>query len=188
MQRIILYLILTISLTAVNQLSIAQTGSKISLSAGFDLGFLTTIHNESSGFDADGGLNLKLELPVFSALHVTVTAGVLSYTTNNFDIFPSDVKKISFTYFPIKGGLRYYLPKSLKYIYVEGEAGEAFVASGPANSSFIYSGGLGGIIPLGGRSSFDLSMRYENGYETNTNSNFPANTIAIRFAYRYQFK
>jgi hypothetical protein len=188
MRKILICLFLTSALIFIKQTTKAQTGSKISLSAGFDLGFLTTIHNESTGFDADGGLNLKLELPVFSALHFTITAGVLSYTTNNFDLFPSGVKKTNFIYFPIKGGLRYYLPKSLKYLYFEGEAGEAFVASGPANSSFIYSAGLGGIIPLGGRSSFDLSERYENGYKTNTNSNFPANTIAIRFAYRYQFK
>jgi len=188
MRKFLICLLLTSILIFIKQTSKAQTGSGISLSAGPEMGFPTTVHNTNSDFDLDAGLNIKLELPVFSALHITLTAGVLSYQRVLIEIYPDNTYRPVFTYFPIKGGLRYYLPKSLKYLYVEGEAGEAFLASGPAISSFIYSGGFGGIIPLGGRSSFDLSMRYENGYKTNTNSNFPANRIAIRFAYRYQFK
>jgi hypothetical protein len=188
MRRFFICLLFTSTLILIKQLSKAQTGSGISLSAGLEMGFPTTIHNPNSDFDLDAGLNIKLELPVFSALHITVTTGVLSYQRVLVDIYPNNTFRPTFTYFPIKGGLRYYLPKSLKYLYIEGEAGEALISNSLATSSFIYSGGFGGIIPIGGKSSFDLSMRYESGYKTNTNSNFPANTIAVRFAYRYQFK
>ena len=190
MRKIILCLILTISFIAIRQSSKAQTGSKVSLSAGFELGTspFGDNRNQDNIFNLDGGLNMKLELPVLPALHLTITAGYLDYADNNLKTSLNADVITNYHYFPVKGGLRYYLPKSLKFVYVEGEAGKAFVANSPAPSSFIYSGGVGDIIPLSGRSSFDLSVRYENGYKTNAHFDFPDNTIAFRFAYRYQFK
>jgi hypothetical protein len=188
MRKIFVCLILTILFTAIKQTSKAQTGSGISISAGPEMGFQTDIHNPNSEFELDAGVTIKLEVPILSGLHLTLTAGYLNYENNRLTTFLGGDVITIYNYFPVKGGLRYYLPKSLKYLYVEGEAGKSFVSNSPAPSSFIYSGGFGGIIPIGARSSFDLSMRYENGYKTKTNSNFPANTIAIRFAYRYQFK
>ena len=191
MRKILVCLILTIAFTAVKQLAKAQAGSKISLSAGPEVGlspFGDTKNQDNNIFQLDAGLNIKLELPIFPALHLTITAGYLDYEDNRLTTFLGGDVITSYHYFPVKGGLRYYLPKSLKFVYVEGEAGKSFVSNSPAPSSFIYSGGVGGIIPLGGRSSFDLSMRYENGYKTNANFDFPTNAIAVRFAYRYQFK
>jgi hypothetical protein len=188
MRKILFCLLLTTTLILIKQTSKAQAGSKMSLSAGFEIGLPTNVLNQNTGLEADGGLNAKLELPIFSALHLTITAGYLLNEPSDYNFSQKEYDFTSFHYFPIKGGLRFYLPKSFRYVYVEGEAGEAFVGNSPAPSSFIYSGGIGGIIPLRGPHSIEISTRYENGYKTNTNSNFPANRIAIRFAYRYQFK
>jgi len=191
MRKIILCLLLTTTLILIKQTSKAQTGSGISLSAGPEVGlppFGDTKNQDNGIFELDAGLNIKFELPIFPALHLTITAGYLDYDDNQLTTFLGADVITSYHYFPVKGGLRFYLPKSLKFVYVEGEAGKSIVANSPAPSSFIYSGGVGLIIPLGGRSSFDLSMRYEKGYKTNAHFDFPTNAIAVRFAYRYQFK
>ena len=191
MRKIFICLLLIITLTLIKQTSKAQTGSKISLSAGPEVGlppFGDTQNQDNNIFELDAGLNIKLELPIFPALHLTITAGYLDYEDNRLTTFLGGDVITSYHYFPVKAGLRYYLPKSLKFVYVEGEAGKSFVSNSPAPSSFIYSGGVGDIIPLSGRSSFDLSVRYEKGYKTNAHFDFPTNAIAVRFAYRYQFK
>ena len=190
MRKVIICIILTITSVLIKQTATAQTGSKVSLSAGFEVGTspFGDNRNQDNIFNLDAGLNMKLELPVLPALHLTITAGYLDYADNNLKTSRNGDVITNYHYFPVKGGLRYYLPKSLKFVYVEGEAGKSFVANSPAPSSFIYSGGAGLIVPLGGRSSFDLSALYEHGYKTNTNYDFPTIGIAFRFAYRYQFK
>ena len=71
-------------------------------------------------------------------------------------------------------------------MYLSAEAGEAIKLNFAAKNSFMYSGGLGGVIPFNEKSGFDLGVIYERGYEI-WSYPFSISQIGIRVAYKRSF-
>ena len=86
-------------------------------------------------------------------------------------------------FLPLKAGLKYYL---LKYFYAEGEAGEAIKLNSVSRSSFIYSGGLGVMIPINKHNGIDIGSKYTRGFKI-TNYPYPASQFGILIGYHYTF-
>ena len=198
MKKIILSVIL---LCLINSFAKAQSGNKVSLSLGpefnFPINSTETYYGKTRQYYKDGiGGVLKAELPVFSTLHITLSAGYMHYTANNYYLMyvqtapytdhafsPSAPKQPSYLFLPVKAGLQYYYSK---YMYLSAEAGEAIKLNFAAKNSFMYSGGLGGVIPFNEKSGFDLGVRYERGYEI-WSYPFSISQIGIRVAYKRSF-
>jgi hypothetical protein len=194
---ILALLIITISAVCTKVKAQQQQPDKMALSLGPELGLpINTVGANTTSvrdYYKDGfGGSLKLEKPVTTGLFVTVTAGYMSYKAQtryvtdpgpyilggSFAVTPPD-----YAYIPLKAGLRFY-PE--KYIYVEGQVGEAIKASSSAFSSFIYGGVIGGLIPINAHNSIDLGVAVDRGYK-NEDYNYPMGQVAIRLAYRYNF-
>lgn len=171
----------------------AQSGNKISYSIGpeFAIPFNTTSYDYGSARDyyQDGiGGSAKIEAPITVDLHFTGSAGYVDYPSNEHLLYlpvssggPSEgVQPPPYKFIPVKAGLRYYYGQ---YLYVSGEAGAAFGANLVSTTSFIYSGGLGAIIPFNKHSGLDIGARYERGF-LSSGYDSPMSQLAIRVAYR----
>ena len=198
MKRILLSAIL---LCFTSSFAKAQSGNKVSLSLGPEFNFpfntIQTYYGKTRQYYKDGvGGALKVELPVLTTLHVTVSAGYMHYTANNYYLmyiqtapYPDYAfsatapKQPPYLFLPVKAGLQYYYSK---YLYFSAEAGEAIKLNFAAKNSFMYSGGLGGVIPFNGKSGLDLGLRYERGYEI-WSYPFTISQLAVRVAYKYRF-
>src|ERR1700744_4442770 len=142
----------------------AQSGNKATLSLGPELGipFNTTTYDygDIKGYYRGGfGGSLKLELPVTTSLHFTASAGYISYAAVRYlyldetaappdgYVYPADqsINNKPYQFIPLKAGLQYYYSR---YLYAGAEAGAAIKANTVSKSSFIYSAGLGGVIPF----------------------------------------
>ncbi|MGZ3763846.1 MAG: hypothetical protein ACXVB0_16325 [Mucilaginibacter sp.] len=180
----------------------AQSGNKISISIGPELGIPLNTNNSSYGnvryFYQDGnGGSVKVEWPVTSALHLTGAAGFAYYPTNAHYLYVYPVAAASpfastngvlpqpppYKFIPVKAGLQYYYDKCL---YLSGEAGGAIKANSASMNSFIYSAGLGAVIPFDPHNGLDIGIRYERGFEI-TDYPSPMSQVAFRLAYKYSF-
>jgi hypothetical protein len=179
----------------------AQSGNKITLSLGPELGipFNTSTYNYGNirGYyykDGIGG-SLKIELPVTKSLHVIASAGYISYPSVHYFaltstaeapagyVYPADqlISNTPYNFIPVKAGLQYYYSR---YLYADAEAGAAFQSNSAAKTSFIYSGGLGGVIPFNAVSGLDIGFRYERGYQVYVYPS-PMSQLGIRLAYKH---
>ncbi|AYL97168.1 hypothetical protein [Mucilaginibacter celer] len=178
----------------------AQKGNQTSIIIGTELNIPVNINDyPQSGPDVHYwggyGINAKLEKPISSSLHFTAGLGVVIFQTNPNDLFGSvnpdnstgfyytDDYHTLYAYLPLTAGLKYYVSK---YFYLSGEAGSAFKISNRTNTSFIYSGGGGAVVPIGPHHGFDFNLRYERGYK-NVDYNFVIQSIGINVAYKYRF-
>ncbi len=176
----------------------AQSGNKASISIGPDFGIpintTSYIYGESKDFYSNGfGISFKVETPITSSLHFTGSIGYVRYVSNvhyanpltdsSFPGSASIVQAPAYEYVPIKVGLQYYYDK---YFYISGETGAAIQATSVSTTSFIYSGGLGAVIPLDMHSGLDISARYERGF-LSPNYDSPMSQVAIRVAYKFGF-
>ena len=181
----------------------AQSGNKISYSIGpeFAIPLNTTspTYGLARDYYLDGfGGSVKVEVPVTVDLHFTGSAGFVSYSSTNapyvYSVLflnvngsytaPSERgQPPPFKFIPVKAGLQYYYGQ---YLYISGEAGAAFGANSVATTSFIYSGGLGAIIPFDIHSGLDISARYERGF-LSPGYDSPMSQLAIRVAYKFGF-
>ena len=174
----------------------AQSGNKTSISFGAEFAIpLNTISDYGSVRDAykDGvGGSVKVELPISSTMHFTGSAGYVYYPNQMRLLYLPTPEPIGtgasavpppFKFIPVKAGLQYYYDK---YFYISGEAGAAFGANYASITSFIYSGGLGAVIPFNLHSRLDIGARYERGYEA-TYYDSPMSQVGFRLAYKYQF-
>ena len=178
----------------------AQSGDKITLSLGPELSIPFNTNSYNYGhirdFYKDGfGGNLKLELPATPALHFTATAGYVSYAAvrylyldataapPNGYVYPADqsINNKPYQFIPLKAGLQYYYSQ---YLYASAEAGAAIKANTVSKSSFIYSGGFGGVIPFNAVSGLDIGFRYERGYQIQIYPS-PMSQFGIRVAYKH---
>ncbi|MDB5141722.1 MAG: hypothetical protein JWQ66_435 [Mucilaginibacter sp.] len=178
----------------------AQSGDKITLSLGLELGipFNTSTYNygDIRGYYKDGiGGSLRIELPVTKSLHFTASAGYISYpnvyylaltateTAPAGYVYPSDqlISNTSYRFIPVKAGLQYYYSG---YLYADAEAGAAIKSNSATKTSFIYSGGLGGVIPFNAVSGLDIGFRYERGYQVYVYPS-PMSQFGIRLAYKH---
>ena len=173
----------------------AQSGNKISIGLGPESGIPFNAKHESvigtNDYKTAYGGSLKAELPVNSQLHVTFSGGYTAFKTIftlapnvQLDYANSTIPNSKFTYkyIPLKAGLRYYF---IKYLYAGAEAGAAFkVGEAGGKTSFIYSGGIGAALPVGGHQAIDLGVRYERGYKVYDNT---MSWLGIGLAYKYQF-
>jgi len=175
----------------------AQSGNKISYSIGPELAipFNTTSNTYGLARDEyqDGiGGSVKIEAPITVDLHFTGSAGLVDYATNAHYLYflpvssggqSEGVQPPPFKFIPVKAGLQYYYGQ---YLYISGEAGAAFGANSVSTTSFIYSGGLGAIIPFNAHNGLDISARYERGFLAPSYDS-PMSQLAIRVAYKFGY-
>lgn len=178
----------------------AQSGDKITLSLGPELGIPFNTNSYNYGhirdFYKDGiGGSLKIELPVTKLLHFTASAGYISYPNVYYlaltateeapagYVYPADQLSNNkpYNFIPVKAGLQYYYSR---YLYADAEAGAAIKSNSAAKTSFIYSGGLGGVIPFNAVSGLDIGFRYERGYQALVYPS-PMSQFGIRLAYKH---
>lgn len=171
----------------------AQSGNKISVGLGPELGIPFNAKHESvigtNDYKTAYGGSLKAEIPVNSLLHVTFSGGYTAFKTKfspapnvQLDYAGLLRYKATYKYIPVKAGLRYYF---IKYLYAGAEAGAAFkVGDAGGKTSFIYSGGVGGALPVGAHQAIDLGVRYERGYKVYDHT---MGWAGISLAYKYQF-
>jgi hypothetical protein len=189
-----------LALLLISALARAQSGNKVTLSLGPELGipFNTNTYNYGHIRDyyKDGmGGSLRIELPVTTSLHFTASAGYISYPNIRYlvlaqtaaapagYVYPADQlnNNTPFNFIPVKAGLRYYYSR---YLYADAEAGAAIKSNSAVKTSFIYSGGLGGVIPFNAVSGLDLGFRYERGYQALVYPS-PMSQFGIRLAYKH---
>jgi hypothetical protein len=174
----------------------AQSGNRIALSFGPDLGIPFNTTSNTYGlvrdYYQDGlGASVKAEVPVSLSLHFTGSAGFVYYHTNShYLVLPlplggsnASVQPPPYKFIPLKAGLQYYYAK---YFYISVEAGAAIKGNSASLNSFIYSGGLGAIIPFNVHHGLDLGLRYERGFKI-ADYDSPMSQFGIRMAYRYSF-
>jgi hypothetical protein len=85
------------------------------------------------------------------------------------------------TFYPVKGGAKYYFGK---YFYAAAEAGAAITLDEGSNTSFAYAGGLGAALALNAKSNLDLGIKYETWA---LNSSSTSSFIGLRAAYLFGF-
>ena len=180
----------------------AQSGDKVAISLGpeFNIPFNTgtTPYGKTTDYYKDGyGGSIKIEVPIVHSLHFTGSAGFLYYrSAYYFSLFYFDnmlaptaayneqgnkIYSAAYKYIPLKAGLQYYYSKCL---YLGADAGEAIKVGPVSAKSFIYSGGLGGVIPINKHNGIDLSIRFERGYK-NVDYNYAMSQFGFRLAYRF---
>ncbi|QEC75636.1 hypothetical protein [Mucilaginibacter ginsenosidivorax] len=178
----------------------AQSGNKMSLSIGPDVGIPinvdhpNAVHTRDIYQDGLGG-TIRAEFPLTPALHATASVGYVVYHSNLRYLYltPTQLSNYAgpsntsspppYKYVPLKAGLRYYYVKCL---FVSAEAGDALKIGHEAKASFIYSGGAGAAVPFGVHHALDIGFRYESGYK-NIDSDFKMGQIGIGFSYKYTF-
>jgi len=178
----------------------AQSGNKLSLIAEGQLAipFNTgaTDYGQTRMYYQDGvGGDIKVELPLTVSLHVTGSAGYAWYATNEHYYYLTtndpaasyqsfgNATPPSYHFLPLKAGLKYYL---LKYFYADGELGGAVKLNSASQSSFIYSGGLGVLIPITSHYGIDVASKYTRGFKI-TNYPYAASQFGILIGYHYTF-
>ncbi|MBS1502546.1 MAG: hypothetical protein JST32_10820 [Bacteroidetes bacterium] len=180
----------------------AQTGNKISLSLGPELSIPLNTSTQAYGhvrdYYQDGiGANIKLEVPIDRALSFMLSAGFVSYAGKGFLYAPGtaplymqinstapkgvDNSHTNYTFIPATAGLRWYIDKLW---YIGADAGIALKVYANSTTSAIYGGGTGIIIPCGGRSAIDLSLRYMRGYAIFYYPS-PMSQLSIAASYRF---
>jgi hypothetical protein len=190
--------LLFLALLLANLVTRAQSGNKITLSLGPEFTIPINTNSYDYGkirdFYKDGiGGSFRAEFPLTSTLHFIASAGFLDYASNaqlivpDITLYPTYIynqkQSTHYQFIPVKAGLQYYFAKCL---YINGEAGAAIKLNYSSENSFIYSGGLGGVIPLSLQSGLDIGFRYERGYKI---PYYPQamSQIGIRVAYKYNF-
>ncbi|HTE01202.1 MAG TPA: hypothetical protein VK668_18075 [Mucilaginibacter sp.] len=188
-----------IALVLMSVFARAQSAGKTSISFGPELSIPFNTASGDYGSMKDyyqhglGG-NFKIELPLTTALFFIGSAGYVYYATNTHYYYSADIAASSpipmgspepppYKFIPVKAGLQYYYTKCL---YVSGEAGDAINLNKASKNSFIYSVGLGAVIPFNVHNGLDIGVRYERGFKI-TDYPYAMSQVGIRLAYRYQF-
>lgn len=193
-------IVLTFLFIAYSFIAHAQRGNQTSISIGTEL----DVPLNMGDYPYDGpdvhyhggfGINVKLEKPISRTLHFTVNTGFVYFETNPrylyndpaTDYLPgyyyNEPYNNPYVYIPLTAGLKYYC---LKYFYVSAEAGSAFKTNNKTNTSFIYSGGAGAVVPIGPHHGLDFGLRYERGYK-NIDYDHVLESIGVNVAYKYRF-
>ena len=194
------HIILTALCVAFTFDAYAQRGSQTSIIIGTELNLPINMNKYPQvGVDVHYwggyGINAKVEKPITTSLHFTAGLGVVVFQTNPNDLFRDvnpdnstgyyyyDDYHSLYAYLPLTAGLKYYVSK---YFYISGEAGSAFKISNRTNTSFIYSGGGGAVVPIGPHHGFDFNLRFERGYK-NVDYDHVLESIGVNVAYKYRF-
>ncbi|MDB4921542.1 hypothetical protein [Mucilaginibacter sp.] len=154
-------------------------GSGIRLSAGVETGLPVGKLNNNYNWSLGG--SLQADFPILKdQLYATLNAGFNNIYADNSTSAP-DIQLI-----PVKAGLKYFLVKN---IYVQGEAGAAFIANksdlGVSKSAvFVYAPQAGVLFNVGGKNYIDAGVRYESNGDFYTNGN-TSNFIGLRVAYAF---
>jgi hypothetical protein len=194
-------LVILLMFCAASSLVKAQSGNKMSISIGPDVGIPinadhpSSVHTRDIYQDGLGG-TIRAEFPLTAVLHATASVGYVVYHSNvtyllyatptllnNFAGPSNPGSPPPYKYVPLKAGLRYYFVKCL---FVSAEAGDAVKIGDRAKASFIYSGGAGAVVPFGVHHALDIGFRYEQGFK-NIDSDFKMGQIGIGFSYKYTF-
>ncbi|HWB62274.1 MAG TPA: hypothetical protein VG603_02100 [Chitinophagales bacterium] len=174
----------------------AQAGKSFSLSFDADLNIPLNTgeqnYTQTRDYYQDGiGGNIKAEMPLIPELHLTGSAGFVYYPSDIHYLYmtayypgyvaPAYRQPTPYAFIPIKTGLRYYF---IKYAYIDAQAGEAIKTNGVSSSAFIYSGGLGFVIPFNHRNGLDFGVNYERGYKI-ADHPYPMSQIGIGAGYKF---
>jgi len=129
----------------------AQTVSAGEFNLGLDVAMplyrMNTIFNE-----AVGG-SFKFEYRQEKDLYFTISGGYEAFSTKQ--IFESVSVKSTYSYVPIKAGVKYYF---IDGFYGEGQFGAAFYTQHRGGVGFDYSPGIGYSFKQG----FEIGIRYES--------------------------
>lgn len=120
-----------------------------------------------------------------SKLQATGSAGIVSVAVSKLykelwePWYATSYKNTIF--FPVKGGLKYYITDRF---YAAAEAGAAVAKETYSNTSFAYAGGIGSTLKISERSALDISAKYETwALNVNSTSTF----LGLRAAYAFGF-
>jgi len=150
--------------------SSGNDGARFSI--GVDAGVPTG--NAGDQYDLGIGGSINCDIPLFSNLKFTVSAGYEAMLIKSVlrNISPSAPS--SDRYILLKGGLKYYFNKN---VFGEGQGGIAVYTSAGGDVSFAYSPGVGYTFDNG----FEASVRYEGWVKEYTFSQ-----VALRVGYRFK--
>lgn len=155
----------------------AQSRSSTKFSIGADLGVPTGVYDQIYNFVL--GVSLKVEAPVSPSFSVMFTTGYTSFMVNSLY---SNYGATNGMYLPLEVGGRGYFNSR---VYFEGDLGPSFNLNQYYTGNkveFMYSPGLGVLLPQSDGGAVDISVRYEGRAQTN-------NTLgqaALRIAYRFK--
>jgi opacity protein-like surface antigen len=150
----------------------AMTGSKIGVGA--DFAFPMGDFGDAYNFGVGGSLNFQA--PIANKLNFVGEAGYLSFTGKEYDVFGTTVKAPSFSYIPVKAGVRYFLAENF---YAQGQLGASF-STEDGGTAFLYAPSLGVEFPVADKMSIDFGARYE-GWSNEGTSSFIGLRAALNF-------
>jgi hypothetical protein len=142
-------------------------------SVGLDLGIpANSIYNIGIGASA------KLEVPVISALSLSVTGGYSSLHFKRSILGQGNSPKPD-GFVPLKAGVKYYFSPGF---YGEAEAGAALRANHGSGAYFAYAPGIGFSVPFNHYGGLDIGIRFEKW--ANSRGFTSLRQSAIRVAYK----
>jgi hypothetical protein len=170
------------------QTSTATTSNSVIYSVGAESGI--AVGNFKDAYKWNLGGSLQADIPIASQFYVTINAGYQNYFGKN-TIYGTTFSPVDIHLIPVKAGLKFF---PVKDIYVQGEAGAAFVLNksdvGYSNAAaFIYAPTIGVQLPLNGSSYIDAGVRYEASTKfTSGVDNTKTNILGLRVAYAFAVK
>lgn len=179
------HLILSLSLLAglFFSASAQQQDSKYKVSLGGEL--LYALGNTAEFYNIGYGASVLGEYKLSPKLNITASGGytIVSVSKLYKDIYsPWGIDYKDLVIYPAKAGLKYNFHKNF---YAAAEAGAAISPDQDAReTSFAYAGGLGAILPVSSKSSFDIGLRYESWALSASNS---YSFAGLRAAYVFGF-
>jgi len=144
--RKLAYLLLLAAFSAAHAQDTVLAGKKMIWSAGIESALpLGNFHDYST---IGLGASLQGEYKPCTRVGITLNFGFIDYFGNTVD----HVKYPDFKYWPLMGGLKWYMTHA---VYIHGQAGPGFGAN-ELGTSFWYGGGLGVILER----ALELELKY----------------------------
>ncbi|MDB5141858.1 MAG: hypothetical protein JWQ66_571 [Mucilaginibacter sp.] len=145
----------------------------IGIDAGLPIGSLNDSYNWTFGGSVQG------DFPILTdRLFVTVNTGFYSIFSRN------DSHLANIHIVPAKAGLKFFI---VKQVYIQGEAGAAFLTNNTTVSSnnstvFVYAPQAGVLLNIGGNNYIDAGVRFESNSSFASGGNHE-NFLALRVSY-----
>ncbi|QKJ31651.1 hypothetical protein HQ865_18395 [Mucilaginibacter mali] len=126
------------------------------------------------------GISGQFEIPVSTDVHFTAGAGYISLQIKD------SFKKIlsaagdnssSHGFIPVQIGIKYFLSQQF---YAAAQTGAVLGSKSGTGTAFIYSPGLGCVIPVQNGNAFDIGVRYEGWAQSNS-----LNFIGVHAAFKF---
>ncbi|WP_090992687.1 hypothetical protein [Pedobacter insulae] len=118
---------------------------------------------------------LKGEVGLSEKFSITASVAITSFLGKKI-IGP---RQPTVSYLPVKAGLKYYTDRNF---YFEGQLGTRFKIDGNANTTFVWSPGVGSLIKSrNSNNQFDIGLRYEGWTSSRTINTIEKNYTTFSF-------